>query len=328
MKRIIYFIIFLFSVSCGKTDKDIKIHVYENPKTLNNKFEKQSNLKIEMENVKYIKERDYFAYMHSSNAQFEVLVDDVPAYRFFGKESRNGMGMSGDIPLNACLLKSGEHTIIGRIFPKQGSLFLNYNSYLSLDFSIRESNTLNSVDLFSLEPPKDDYKDGKIVSKMQGLPFYEITTTLGVEVPFNIQGWTNSIDLKKEMDNGNDLKKELQETYKSIRTIIEKKDITTFSELIKDREQLLATAFYISKEQQQKDLQEFLNIIKNPDYELSPIPLEADLHFYGYGKLVTLLTSEREGIIKLINKKNKNEEIILDFYFHRKKTGERLEVIL
>jgi hypothetical protein len=90
----------------------------------------------------------------------------------------------------------------------------------------------------------------------------------------------------------------------------------------------LATAFNFSTAQKNSELQEFLDMIQSEDYELAPYPKNADIHFYGYGKLVTLLTPEQEGVIKLINKKDPNEEVTLDFYFHRKKKGNKLEVIL
>lgn len=332
MRNLITLLSLSFLTCCQGQDKEMKIQLYSDPKIESNNLENQINQNTEPETMKItdIKKKDYFAYMRSSNTQFEVLVDDVPVFRFFGKESKSGMGMNGDIPINSGLLKSGKHNIQGKMYPKYGNTSLVSRSYLTLEFSIRESNTLNIHKLYEISPPDSHPNSDKtaIINPIEGLPYYELNTELEVQLPFNIIGWTESVDLKKEMENGNDIKSEVKSAYDKIRQIIDKKDIIGFSELIKEREALLATAFYFTKDEEKKELEEFLDLIKNPDYELAPYPAEADLHFYGYGKLVTLFTKEREGVIKLINKKDPNEEIVLDFYFHRKQKEDKLEVIL
>lgn len=336
--KIFTIILLLILTNCENQDKkkqvnNININIFQNPKnnTLNNfKTNIKPNTTSQNMRITDFKNNDYFAYMRSSNVQFEILVDDVPSYRFFGKETSNGMGMNGDVPLNAQLLKSGKHIIQGKIFPKYGDAKLQSRSFLSLDFSIRESNALTSFDLFSIEPPSSTLSEDKtkLINPIENLPYYELKSELDVQLPFEIVGWTQSVNLKDEMEKGNDLKKELKKAYDEIRKIIEKRDESAFSEIIKEREHLLATAFYLTPKEQKKELNEFLDIIKNKDYELVPYPNEINIHFYGYGKLITMFTLERESIIKLINTKDKNEVINLDFYFHRKKAGNKLEVIL
>lgn len=330
MRNLITLLSLSFLVCCQGQDKDMKIQIHSDPKIESNNLENQINQNIEPETMKIadIKNKSYGAYIRSSNIQLEVLVDDVPVFRFFGQQSEKGTGMNGRLPLNSFLLKGGKHNIQGKMYPKHGSTSLVFHSALTLDFSVREANTLENLELFNIESPDKTNKDGNIINPIEGLPYYELNTELEVQLPFNIIGWTESVDLKKEMENGNDIKSEVKSAYDKIRKIIDKKDIIGFSELIKEREALLATAFYFTKDEEKKELEEFLDLIKNPDYELAPYPAEADLHFYGYGKLVTLFTKEREGVIKLINKKDPNEVIVFDFYFHRKQEGGKLEVIL
>ncbi|OXA83429.1 hypothetical protein B0A66_22285 [Flavobacterium hercynium] len=85
--------------------------------------------------------------------------------------------------------------------------------------------------------------------------------------------------------------------------------------------------FILHHSKKKDNLNELLEIIRNPDYELQPYPEKAELRFFAYGKLVTLSSPIRKSVIELINKKT--EKIIsLDFYFHRKNKVSKLEVIL
>jgi hypothetical protein len=52
------------------------------------------------------------------------------------------------------------------------------------------------------------------------------------------------------------------------------------------------------------------------------------MDFQGYGKLVTFLhKADKEGVIRLKNKKNPDEVIYLDFLFQRKLKNGKLSII-
>lgn len=295
----------------------MNIKIYQDNKTTDEIDEGKSRINNIYENT----QNTYKLEISLSKCEGVVLVDDVPSYTFWGDKSKYRTRVF--VPINNLLLNNGKHIIKLQVFPKKGDLKFEKYAFGSVEAILYKDLTFNDqIKINSISTPSEDKKN------LEGLPYYELNTELEVQLPFNIIGWTESVDLKKEMENGNDIKNEVKSAYDKIRQIIDKKDIIGFSELIKEREALLATAFYFTKDEEKKELEEFLDLIKNPDYELAPYPAEADLHFYGYGKLVTLFTKEREGVIKLINKKDPNEEIILDFYFHRKQKEEKLEVIL
>lgn len=343
IKIIISYIFLIFLINCQEKQKKIAINIeiYANPHESLQTNELDTLISLnenQIMNINNITKPSYNVYIRSKNTQFIVLVDDVPAFKFFDKETQNGTGMNGNVPLNHCLLKSGKHIITGKLFPKYGSTKLNDGTFLTLETSVRESGTIDMIQLFELKTPEGYYKksspddqenngNGKWIIPLEGLPYYELNGEFEIKLPFEIEGWTNSVNLKEEMENGKDLKKEVHSVYSQIKQIIESRNTQDFSKLIKQREQLLAKAFYFNQAKQAENLTNFLELIKNPDYELAPLPQNAVISFYGYGKLVTLLNIEQEGVIKLINKKDKNEEVILDFYFHRKKTGDKLEVI-
>ena len=86
--------------------------------------------------------------------------------------------------------------------------------------------------------------------------------------------------------------------------------------------------YYTEKERKEK-IKMAEELLNNSDYEVEPLFEETfKLEYQGYGKLVTLLhLADGEGIIRLTNKKDPNENIYLDFLFQRKEKGGKLSVI-
>jgi hypothetical protein len=304
---------------------DMKITEVENKKENNSKLKPE--LVINNKNVMDFKEKDYNAYVRSANCQFEILIDDVPPFvGFWGSITEKGTGFSGNIPINSCLLTSGKHTIRAKIYPKYGQTALEYMSFTTLDIYYKKAATIEEkfeVHLLQLEPPT---KSGG-TKGLESLPYYEMQAEINVDLPFAIEGWKNSVNLKEEQENGYDLKKELQSNYQTLSDLIQKKDTIALRNIIEEREDLLATAFYFTSKEKEEEIQDLMSIITDDNYELAPFPKEAKMYFYGYGKMVTLLNIEREGVIKFVNKKDPKETVSLEFRFHRKKKGDKLIVI-
>lgn len=58
---------------------------------------------------------------------------------------------------------------------------------------------------------------------MDGLPYYEIIGEFDAKLPFEIEGWTNSVNLMEEMKQDNNFKNEIQKTYDVIKVLLKKK---------------------------------------------------------------------------------------------------------
>lgn len=308
------------------TAYQMKITEVDTKKESNNKYEPTLTLNDD-KNMIEIKQKDYNLYTGSANCQFEILVDDVPPFvGFWGKATERGTGFAGAIPINSCLLKSGTHSISVKIYPRYGKTRLEYMSGFYFDAYYRKVHTLDEeceVQLYRLETPT---KSGGATG-LEGFPYFEMKSELVVDLPFEIEGWKNSVNLKEEQEDGHDLKKELQKTYQNLWDIINKKDTASLLKIINERENLLAEAFYFSANEKEEAIQDLLSIVKDDTYELAPFPKEAKMYFYGYGKMVTLLDLGREGVIRFVNKKDPKETISLEFRFHRKKINEELKVI-
>ena len=293
-------------------------------------------------------------YIHSSGVQFEVLIDDVLLYNFKGEASMHQGGAMGLHEINPLMLSSGIHEVKVRIYPEYGKKVFGEGGSMLLTFQYYPYNNLKEVTYnlsangssgISLDQESEywkdeegDYRLGTYIKghyepkeplKLKGLPMYEWRSNFEAEVPFDLIGWRNSINLKKENQETKSLQKELLLEYKNIYEIIKNKEIDKFLGIIKEREAIVSqTLYYGTKENKLRD-EEFVKLLQNNDYEIEPI-FEESLHmdFQGYGKLVTFLhKADKEGVIRLKNKKNPDEVIYLDFLFQRKLKNGKLSII-
>lgn len=276
------------------------------------------NVLIEKKDMeKNIKNIEFKINSNIKDCLYKIYVDDILINDGIANEKNHG-AVSIDASINHVLLKTGKHNFRMEMFPTPGEKKLGEFSYgdFKLWYWNVDKQEDDGISVLSMRTPSDN-----LINK---LLFFKLETEINLEVPFSIEGWTNSVSLKKEMEDGKDLKREIQNSYDDI---IKNRDVQAFSKLIKEREELLGVAFYSTAQEKHDNLNEFLEIIQNPDYELQPYPKKAELRFFAYGKLVTLSSPIRESVIELINKKT--EKIIsLDFYFHRKNKGDKLELIL
>lgn len=299
-------------------------------------------------------ERTNRVYLRSSNCQFEVFVDDVLLFKLMGDVTQNGGGINGDYDINQLLLSSGKHEVKIRMYPKYGKQVFDKEGNVQMIFSYfknrdlrtmnynAEMNGHNGINIDQLTEQwieKWDQQsqvgyEGVYVAKepapFKGLPAYEWRKTFDAEVPFSFEGWRNSVDLSKESkDEKKDINKELYDQYKLIHNIIKNKDANQYLNIVKEREELITNCLYYKDNEKKIRMDEFVKLIKSDEYELEPLYSETfKLEYQGYGKLSMLLNkTDGEGIIRLKNKKDKNDMIFLDFRFQRKKKGEKLTVI-
>ncbi|WP_028887522.1 hypothetical protein [Tenacibaculum ovolyticum] len=280
-------------------------------------------------------------YLRSSYCQYELFVNDVLVSRTMGEITKGGGGITGAMPINQNLMFSGVHEIKLRMYPKYPLLAFNnrggtvsMNFYYFIDDLRNQTYNKKMGGEIGISIGESEYHKGEIRGaenpphKIEGLPVYEWRTTFEASVPFEVEGWLNSINLKEEQEEKK-LKSELLLAYKELYKIIAKRDVLAYLEAVKLRENRISNAFYLTKEEQEKRNAEFINLLEDKNYEMLPIAEETIvLEYQGYGKLGILSdVRDGEGIIRLRNKENPDEIVTLDFRFHRKKKGATLSVI-
>jgi hypothetical protein len=293
-------------------------------------------------------------YIDNMECQFEVFVDDVLLLKVMGEVTKGGGGISADNDINQLLLTSGVHEVKVRMYPKLNNPTFGEEGYLNLKFSYftRETfkkpvynesmNAHNGIHIDQQEKQwmeKWDQEnqvgyDGEYVAKQhdkfKGLPAYEWHRTFTANVPFDLTGWRNSVNLSKEQEDGKiDLTDELLRAYKNIYEIIEKKDVASYMKLVAEREDLITQTLFYTENEKILRADEFVKLVNNPEYEVEPMLKETfQIDLQGYGKLVCLVhKADGEGIIRLRNKKDPDDKVYLDFRFQRKHKGDKLTVI-
>ncbi|MDX6181061.1 hypothetical protein SGQ44_02765 [Flavobacterium sp. Fl-77] len=293
--------------------------------------------------------------LNSGGFQFEIYIDDVLLTNFKGEAAKGQGGRIGSEQLNPLLLTSGTHEIKVRMYPSYGKKVFGPGGAIALCFYHYRDGDLRTMiynekmrgeDGIWLDQDNEqwvstkgeygspDYIKGHFEPKeplpLKGLPIYEWRSTFDADVPYDLTGWRNSVNLQKEQeDEKKNIKAELIAEYKKVHEIIKNRDVEGYLKLVKDREELLGKTMYYTEKERKEKIKMAEELLNNSDYELEPLFEETfKLEYQAYGKLVTLLhLADGEGIIRLTNKKDPNENIYLDFLFQRKEKGGKLSVI-
>ncbi len=358
-KIIIIFILFFFSSCQEKLSETVKAQISQRESFWKNRtsliINNKTNMEFPIKNDSVItEERINRIYLDNMECQFELFVDDVLLFKIMGEVTKNGGGITGAYDINQLLLKSGKHEVKVRMYPKYGENIFGEEGYVNMKFYYFNRNkfkikyyyndmnghngiVINQFKKQWIEKWDQENQvgyDGDYVAKepapFKGLPAYEWRQTFNAEVSFSFDGWRNSVDLQKEeKDEKRDINKELYEQYKIIYDIIKSKDVSKYSALVKEREELITACLHYKENEKKIRSDEFVKLIQSDDYELQPLFEETfQLEYQGYGKLAMFLhKADGEGIIRLRNKKDSDDNIFLDFRFQRKKKGDKLSII-
>ncbi|WP_237274713.1 hypothetical protein, partial [Tenacibaculum ovolyticum] len=180
---------------------------------------------------------------------------------------------------------------------------------------------------FERKQSEDDY-DGKFPDA--GKPYVEYRGKFYAEVPYELEGWSNSQDLSKE--DKDELFEELLKEYNTYRDIITNKELPEIARNIHRMKKERAIAKSNSNEEVQEIIADFIELW-GQDMTMYPIEKVA-LKRYGNGKVVALERTDIMGHTPLIgwyneevdgNQKRMSNSFRL--YFHRPKGSSKLEVI-
>lgn len=328
----------LFSCGQGNKERSLpqndqikKITIFKQPKIMNDTLKPYLFIPTPFIPNTNIKNKSYTIAVGAGNSQLELLIGDVPVSinLFWGEISKkSGRSIGPQVPINSCILKSGKYKVVGRIYPRYGETSFDYHSYLQMEGYYREAGDWDDkYPMFTIETPDTKYDaNDKPYNPIVGLPYFELQTEIEVEVPYEVEGWSHSVNLKEQ--NEEELKKEMQQRYDDIRQLIAKKDTAAFRQLIQEREDLLGTVYYYSEEEKGNRIKDLLTVIMSEEFDIAPYPQEAQLLYFAEGKMVTLVDPvNREGVIRLVNRKDPKDIVSLEFRFHRKKPGQKLSVV-
>ncbi|KIO51842.1 hypothetical protein [Flavobacterium hibernum] len=246
---------------------------------------------------------------------YETYVNDMPLEIDYQAGSTNN-----ELPINNYILKSGIQEIKIVLLPDEGKkivdrLGINYVAVKiykyprGLDYTGE-----NRVELIK-EINLRDLKESPLLVK---------TFQIDIDVPYNLQGWSESVDLKKE--NQKELNNELVNKFNEFRDLLKIHDVKSFLSKTEKSEKDLNEALFLSQEEIKSDLNDLSADIKNI---IDVYPIENyEIKFYGNGRIITLLRID--GKLKgtsVLRTDKADYNTTYNLYFHRPKPGSQLEVI-
>ncbi|MDO6855323.1 hypothetical protein Q4599_17205 [Cellulophaga lytica] len=249
---------------------------------------------------KYNEQPMYLLRINQEYCTYEVLVNDFPVKKYY----RSGK-LATAIKINEAVLKSGPQKVTIRMYP--------YGDLLQQEFGEDQPymSTLNKGSAMLVEVIKvPDWKNYNISKEESikvvktkgydnqefvgaGLPFYEFSFTFKAEVPFEFEGWTNGIDLRK-LDSTL-LKQKIISYFKMYQKKYEEKDVNSIVNL--EYNNVFRTSFseYERKDQINDLWDEYNRVTNIEDKEFQPLK-DYELAFFGDGKIATLKHSSHLGI--------------------------------
>ena len=246
----------------------------------------------------------------ASACTFEIRVNDVPVA---------GLSVEGQaataIPVNYAILQSGKQEISAKVLPLLGNVALDQKAELKFDFKLFDIDND-----FVFKKQFGEYRFPS-VDKAQKLPVLTYNSFFQAEVPYRLNAWQNGENLK-DMKH---LREKLREAYEDIKNLIDKGQYKLFKERIKIREHNMAVSMYLSQGESESRVEELIADFQS-GFKVMPVPEEAVLQQYAYGKVAALKKSNGESALYLKNPKTK-EELMIDIAFYIPKGKSEFEVI-
>lgn len=242
----------------------------------------------------------------------EVYLNDMPLIKDYNKGSSNF-----EIPLNDFILKSGIQNLRIVLLPEEGRTIVDKSGIDYVDVKIyKYSNGLSEMN-----PEKRTLIKSINLKEFKEIPIVIKEVEFNVIVPYELLGWTKSVDLSKE--NQEVLKNEVVTKYEELRAILNNGNYEGFLKENKKRDSEVDNCFYNDLGAQNEDeefLKDRISKSKNNMLELK----EYKLVFYGNKKLIAL--ENKRGKSSLCGD---NGKTIFTYFIllHRPKSGSPLEVI-
>ncbi|MBC5837475.1 hypothetical protein [Flavobacterium muglaense] len=251
----------------------------------------------------------------------EFYINDVLVVYLGGKGKSAG---EQHIDFPEYILKSGIQTFRVKIYPlldknKKFEKFVSREAQLKVrvvygDYRRELSNWDNFKEVFKVELPKIE----------TNVPFLEFKREFTATVPYELEGWSNGVDLSKE--DPKELEQEVLERMNEIASFYRDKDIEGLAREHHIRVKEFDQAYYFNTKENsaswESEITEALNESKSIEV------LSGEMKLMANGKLVTILVSDGAFKNKSIIRSDVGQ--YYDFYpqyFYRPSKGAKLQVI-
>lgn len=313
MRKVITLLYLSLSLlSCGQK-KEIK------KENIMNEDNIQKIVNIYKEVKVYNYNPSYTLHINAAGFSFELLINDNPIFSHY--DSGN---ITGSVPINSSLLTSGKQKIKFKITPDVNKEYkfeeLLYPDNMALEFTIDcgdygKQKVKDFNQIFKYTMPK----------LKESLPYYEINLEFEAEIPYQLSGWTNSVDLSKE--NKEKLKSEVENFYREMIDIYESKNVNILAGKYYNRTlELQQVGFENKPGDTQKIIDEWIKDIN----DTRPFVFDQyELKFYGNGRMIALVKTDKYylNFSSLMREDTDGNYTCYGLVLHRPEVGGSLEVI-
>ena len=240
----------------------------------------------------------------------QIFVNGVPLIR---------MDVTGqcstEYPFNNLLLESGYATIRYEARPLMGELQLRKEAYLRGEVVLYDLDSgyepISKMAFFETPEQNEDAK-----------PIIVHEEDFQASVPYSLVGWQNSISLDLYENHVKDM---VFNKYNALIAMLKNHSFSQYADVFKEREDIMATCFYMSEEERRERMNEIERLVNNctrivPLSDLDILEYAAEKH------LVRLIKPDGESSLRLINDEN-GDETMLELWLHLKPGNNVLTVI-
>ena len=256
----------------------------------------------------------------------ELYINDILAYKNYGK------GGSSSFTINPYLLNFSNQTIKLRMYAtEEFGEFLN-NSAVKLGIGSYDNQNKFSIEkqqsnLFIYQTPEDE--NGFF--KFAGKKYFEQTVTFTLpDVPYKIEGWKDSQDLRnfdKKL-----LEQKVLQAYQMIQKSFKERDLDKIAQFSYNKIKDQAIAQYFDEEEVQEGWEELISIAGADNLEFFPLE-NYELVFYGEGRLIGLKSKKKDkgfqgasALLCKFKRDGKWVEAKLDYLLHIPKGKTEFEI--
>lgn len=241
----------------------------------------------------------YIIDFSASACLFEIKVNDYPVINMEVKNQISTM-----IPINFAILESGKQYIEVTISPLSDSKNIDLSAELKFNLKL-----FNAKDDFIFQNQFGEYHS-QISEEDRIAAISKYKSDFEAEVPYNLQSWQKGIVLKDDIL----MEKKLKEAYSHLTSLIKNKKFDDYLNSIAKRENNMAISMYLSASESLRRRKQLLKDFET-GFEIMSLPDDAQIAFYGQGKVAMLKKPNGESALYLVNIETE-EELMLDVAFY------------
>lgn len=222
--------------------------------------------------------------------------------------------MRTDIPINQLVLESGNQEIEVNALPLLGQNFLHSEASVRYRVNVYD---VSSGDYVYVKQLEDIYTP----SVQENTPIGIHKSFFQAEVPYILNAWQNSVNLRNE----NHIKDMLIQSYQNLITQINNKQFREFANQYSIKEQNNTTALYLSPDEAKNRLQRLIHDFEN-GFIANPIDENVNVTFSAHGTLASLKTRDGMPALSFTNL-DTDEDLFLPVTFHQPHAAAELVLI-